>query len=48
MASPGAWGEIMQWVFEDTKPTGLMLEDLVGQRKTDGALFSLLSMANDP
>lgn len=42
------WGEIMSWVFEDTKPTRLIFEYFVGQRKTDGAVFSLLSMANDP
>lgn len=47
VANPNVWGEIIYWIFEDTKPTRVMLEDFVGQKKTNGALFSLLSTSND-
>lgn len=48
VASPGVWVEVMLQVCADIKPTGLVLEYLVGHKKADGTDFSLLSMANDP
>lgn len=41
VASPGVWVELMLWVYEDIKPTGLVLEYRVGEKKRQMVQSSL-------